>query len=72
MKLDETFSEKLVTYTVQIDDRLIVIENVPARVSDETGERLFSPQTVERIHEIVRSNRPPTRTITAPVYEFAA
>jgi YgiT-type zinc finger domain-containing protein len=68
----ETMIDQLVTYTIDLDGRLIVIEHVPARVHLETGEQYFSPQTVERIHEIIRSQRKPARTITTPVYDFAA
>lgn len=68
----ETFIEKLVTYSVEIDGKLVVIENVPARVCVETGEQLFSPETVERIQQIIRGGSKPIRTLQTPVYEFAA
>ena len=68
----ETIVEKHVTYTTEVDGKIVVIENVPARVCLESGEQLFSPQTVERIHEIIRSGNKPSRTIQTPVYEFAA
>jgi YgiT-type zinc finger domain-containing protein len=64
--------ERRVTYTIELDGNVAVIENVPARVCVETGEQFFSPQTVERIHEIIRGNNSPKRTIATPVYEFAA
>ena len=64
--------ETEVTYTIETEGRLVVIEHVPARVCIETGEQFFSPQTVERIHAIVRGNRKPDRTILTPVYDFAA
>jgi YgiT-type zinc finger domain-containing protein len=67
----EEFSEQEVTYIAEVDGRLIVIEGVPARVSRSSGERLYSPETVERIQEIVWSGSPPKRTISAPVYEFS-
>ncbi|MBI1294938.1 hypothetical protein GC175_08270 [bacterium] len=68
----ETFYTELVNYTVELDGELIVIENVPARVSNRTGEQLFAPDVVERIHEIVWSQQKPKRVIQAPVYEYAA
>ena len=68
----ETMVDRLVTYTVEVDGAVIVIEHVPARVCLETGEQFFSPQTVERIHAIVRGGAKPARTMTAPVYDFAA
>lgn len=67
----ETMVDQRVTYTIELDGRLIVIEHVPARVCVETGEQFFAPQTVQRIHELVRKSKP-TKTITMPVYDFAA
>ena len=68
----ETMVERQVTYTVEAEGRIIVIEHVPARVCLETGEQFFSPQTVERIHAIIRGGGKPARTVQTPVYEFAA
>ena len=69
---DETFSEERVTYTLQAGDRFFVIENVPARVSQRTGERLFSPETVERVQAIVWGQGTPDRVLETPVFQFAA
>ena len=68
---NETLVDKRVTYHIEVDGRLIVIENVPARINVETGESHFSPKTVERLRRIVRERRSPVRTIQTPVYEFA-
>jgi YgiT-type zinc finger domain-containing protein len=62
----------LVTYTIEFSGRVIVIENVPARVDPETGEQFFSPATVERLQAIVWSDRQPDRVMETPVFEFAA
>jgi len=45
----ETFREEKVTYTVEVDGRIVVVRNVPARICVETGEKLFSLETVERL-----------------------
>ncbi|MFP4298848.1 MAG: hypothetical protein ACLFT0_13415 [Spirulinaceae cyanobacterium] len=67
----EEFIEKKVTYTLEVNGKLFVIENVPARISLTTGEQLFSPQTVERIQQMILNQEPPTRVIETPVYEFS-
>src|SRR3954466_4019951 len=67
---NEIFLEQKVTYVAEVDGRLIVIEHVPARVCLQTGEKLYSPETVERIQAIAWGHAPPVRTITTPVYEF--
>ena len=51
--INETMIETSVTYTAEVDGRLVVIEHVPARVCKETGEQFFSPDTVERIQAII-------------------
>lgn len=49
----ESFVERKVTYTLEVEGRFIIIEHVPARVSLRTGERFFSPETVARLQQIV-------------------
>jgi YgiT-type zinc finger domain-containing protein len=69
---EERLVERLVTYTVEVKGEVIVVEHVPARVNEETGERFFAPQTVEKLQEIIRERRAPCRVIQAPVFDFAA
>ena len=69
-KWNEVLVHRRVTYHLEIDGRLFVIENVPARVNIETGENHFSPETVDRLHRIIRDQPTPSRTIQTPVYEF--
>ena len=45
----ETLVEKQVTYTLNLNGKLFLIDNVPARVNEETGEQFFSPSTVEGV-----------------------
>ena len=67
----ERLVDCLVTYDIEVDGRLFVIESVAARVDVETGENHFAPDTVERLQRIVRERRSPVRTIEAAVFEFA-
>ena len=50
---NETLEEKRVTYHIEFDGRFVLIEDVPARVNVETGERHFSPETVKRLQQVV-------------------
>ncbi|MCS7282011.1 MAG: YgiT-type zinc finger protein [Anaerolineae bacterium] len=68
---DERLVERQVTYVLDLNGELIVVENVPARVNLETGEQLFSPETVEHLQKIVWERRTPKRVIQVPVYEYA-
>ena len=68
----ETMVEQKVTYTLGVDDRFVIIENVPARVCLETGERFFSPETVEQLQQTIWGQKKPQRIIQTPVFEFTA
>lgn len=68
----EPFVEQKVTYAIELNGEFIIIENVPARVCVETGERFFAPETVERLQQTVWEKREPVRVIETPVFEFAA
>ena len=72
----DTWPERLVqqkvTYILEVDGKVIIIENVPARVNVETGERFFSPETVEHLQRTVWEQREPSRVVETPVFEFAA
>jgi hypothetical protein len=68
----EQFKDERVTYMLQVGERFLVIENVPARVSMRTGERLFAPATVGRIQAIAWGEGKPVRVLETPVFQFAA
>ena len=69
---NETLVEEKVTYHVELDGRLFLIEIVPARVNAETGEKHFSQETVERLQRVVWERCRPFRTIETLVYECAS
>ena len=67
---NETMVERRVTYILELEEKLIVIENVPARVCLETGEQYFAPETVEKMQNIIWGHSKPVKVIETPVYEF--
>jgi len=69
--MKETMIEKDVTYTLEFGGKFYIIEHVPARVCQETGEQFFSPETVERIRVLIKRGRKPSRVIETPVFEYA-
>ncbi len=71
-KPEDRMVQSLVTYSVEYQGRMVIVENVPARVDPETGERFYSPQTVEQLQAIVWSDRQPDRVEQTPVFRFAA
>jgi YgiT-type zinc finger domain-containing protein len=68
----ETLVEKQVTYTLEVSGKIILIENVPARVNEETGEQFFSPSTVERLQQIVLDQEKPDHFVQVPVYNYSS
>lgn len=68
----ESFEDRIINYTIEVNDQLYLIEHVPARICLETGEQFFSPETVERIQDIIERQPIPSRVLQTPVYDFAA
>lgn len=67
---EEHLVEQRVSYTLEHDGRFYIVENVPARVNEETGEQFFAPSTVERLHRTILGKQKPDRVIETPVYEY--
>ena len=58
------------TYILEHAGQFYLIENVPARVNEETGEQFFAPAVVERLQRMILDEQKPSRMIETPVYEF--
>ncbi len=71
-KWQERLVERLVTYTLEWEGKLYMVESVPVRMDEETGERYFSPETVEHLQQLIWTHHQPVRTVKIPVYDFAA
>jgi hypothetical protein len=69
---NERLVEKEVTYSVAVDDRMYIVEGVPAQVNEETGEQFFAPATVESIQQLILGNAQPARMLEVPVYRYTA
>ena len=70
---EEQLVERRVTYTLEHEGKFYIVQNVPARVNEETGEQFFSPATVEQLQRIILRHPTPTPTLTiqTPVYNYA-
>ena len=62
--------EQETTYTLEIEGRFVMVENVPAKVCQQCGEMLFSPDVVERLQKTIWNNKKPEKTIETPVFDF--
>lgn len=65
------YQNKLVQQTFNLEGRLVLVENIPAKVCTRCGEPTFSRETAEHTRLIVNGNSKPIRNITTEVYEFA-
>ncbi len=66
----ENLVEKQVTYTLNLNGQVILIENVPARVNEETGEQFFAPSTVEQLQKTLLEQPEPDHFVQVPVYNY--
>lgn len=71
MSETENLVERRVTYTLEMNGKLYLVENVPARVDEESGEQFFAPDTVERLQAIILGQEEPEKVIETPVYDYA-
>jgi hypothetical protein len=62
--------KKKVTYTLNLNGKIVLIENVPARVNEETREEFFSPSTVERLQQTILETEKPDHFVQVPVYKY--
>jgi len=68
--MKQTMVETEVSYTIQYQGKFYIIEHVPARVCQETGEEFFSPETVQHIQAFIKQHKEPDRVIETPVYNY--
>ena len=67
-----TIVDKEVSYTIEFKGRLHIIERVPAKECLQCGERLYSPETVEKIQKAIWQNRKPDRFVETPVIDYVS
>jgi len=58
--------EQRVTVDFRWGDKLVIIENVPAKVCNECGERYYSAKVVREMEQIVKGGRK-ERELCVPV-----
>lgn len=68
--LEDQLVEQRVTYTLEREGKFYIVENVPARVDEETGEQFFAPSTTERLQETVLGQAEPSKVVETPVYRY--
>ncbi len=63
--------ERLITYIQEYKGRVVIIENVPAEVCTQCGEKFIRPDVAEKIQRLVWEQPAPKRRADVPVYDLA-
>ena len=64
--------DQKISYIIEFKGRLHIIEHVPAKVCLQCGEKLYSPETVEKIQKAIWQNRKPDRVIKTPIIDYVS
>lgn len=61
---------KTVTVHYRHKGKLVLIENVPARVCRRCGERYYDASTIEKMETIARRKSTVEKTVLVPIRDF--
>jgi hypothetical protein len=50
--------------------RFVIVENVPARVCHQCGEKFFDPEVVDRLQKIIWNQQKPLRVMETLVFDL--
>ena len=67
-----TLEDRKISYTIEFKGRMHIIEHVPVKECLQCGERLYSPQTVEKIQNAIWQDRKPDRVVETPVIDYVS
>ncbi len=65
----EALEQRAVRYLQEYNDRVYLIEDVPAYVCTQCGEIILSEEIAEKIQRMVWRNEEPQRIEAVPVYK---
>ena len=60
-----------VTFVYDYDNNYFFVENVPAEVCVQCGEKTYSPEVAEELIRLAKKELKPVKTIQVPVFEYA-
>jgi YgiT-type zinc finger domain-containing protein len=63
--------KRRVTFTYEENGKHLLIENVPAEVCIQCGEKTYSPRVTDTLLRFARDEFKPVKTIRVPVFDFA-
>lgn len=62
--------EKSITVDLRIGEKLFVVEEGPAKVCDQCGEKVFTPAITRKLQNLVKRRRKAPRTLKVPVFSL--
>lgn len=60
-----------VTFAYDYDDDYFLIENVPAEVCLQCGEKTYSPDVTDHVLRLAKKKLHPVKTVQVPVFDYA-
>lgn len=63
--------ERLIRYVQDFEGRVVIVENVPAEVCTQCGEKYLRSDVAEKVQSLVWDPPSPKRRDEVPVYDLA-
>ena len=63
--------QRLVTFIYDASSEYLFVENVPAEVCSQCGERTYAPEVTDDLLRIAKKKLAPIKTVAVPVFEYA-
>jgi YgiT-type zinc finger domain-containing protein len=63
--------QKMVIFNYEENNKYLFVENVPAEVCTQCGEKTYSPEVTKELLKFAQNEFKPVKTITVPVFDFA-
>ncbi|NOX61499.1 MAG: type II toxin-antitoxin system MqsA family antitoxin [Chloroflexi bacterium] len=60
-----------VTFVYDYESEFFFVENVPAQVCTQCGEKFYSPEVTEHLIHLAKTRLKPTKVVKVPVFEYA-
>jgi len=62
--------ERRLPREIRWQGQLFIFEDVPLGVCLQCGEKFVKPDVAKSIDQVLHAQKPPTRTIQVPVYQY--
>ena len=64
--------EELISEVFYVNDKPVLVENIPAQVCERCGEQIFSKETAEKVRLLVHSPAKPKSSVKVDVFTYAS